>query len=325
MPLLLQPAGSLYGWIVSRRWRRIPRFRASVPVICIGNLTAGGAGKTPLAITVAGLLRGSGETPAFLSRGYGGSVSSPRLVDATTNSAAAVGDEPLLLARHAPTVVSPDRVAGAKAAIAAGASVIVMDDGFQNPSLKKDLAIVAIDGGMGIGNGRVLPAGPLRAPLAVQAEHADAFVIVGDLQPQSDLGDRIRSFGKPVLSAKLTPSGDTGWLMEQPIVAFAGIGRPEKFFATLTSNGATLADQIAFPDHYRWREADAETLLKTAQVHKARLVTTEKDWVRIENRTGPLADLRAASQTLPVDMSFDDPNALAMLIQTALKKIEMDC
>lgn len=319
MPHLLQPAGALYGWIVARRWRRTRGFRASVPVICIGNLTAGGAGKTPVAIEVANLLQSLGESPVFLSRGYGGSVSSPRVVEAEADNAALVGDEPLLLARHAPTVVSPDRVAGAKAAIAAGASIIVMDDGFQNPSLEKDLAIIVIDGEAGIGNGRVLPAGPLRAPLAIQAEHSDAFVIVGDMPDGTGLAGRIRGFGKPVLSARLTPRGDAAWLGEQPIVAFAGIGRPEKFFATLVEHGATLADQIAFPDHHRWREADARSLLDSSERHRARLVTTEKDWVRIEERHGPLADLKAAARALPVDMRFDDPDALAALVQGALQ------
>src|SRR3954451_17683538 len=180
---LLSPVAAAYGAVAANRLGK-PGARAGVPVICIGNLTVGGAGKTPTALAVGRMLINAGRRGVFLSRGYGGNIAAPRRVDAARHSAAEVGDEPLLLARLAPTIVSPDRVAGAEMARAAGASAIVMDDGFQNPSLNKNLSILVIDGSRGVGNGRVIPAGPMRAPLAVQMRHAHALLILGTPSPQ---------------------------------------------------------------------------------------------------------------------------------------------
>ena len=215
---MLAPLGWLYGEIAGRRMARTGA-RASIPVICVGNLVAGGAGKTPTAIAIADLLRAMGRRPVFLTRGYGGRIRKPTLVDPLVHGAAETGDEPLLLAAHAPTIVSPDRVAGARLAATQG-DVIVMDDGLQNPSLGKDLRIAVVDAGAGVGNGRCIPAGPLRAPLSVQDKFIDMVLLVGK-------GGRPAGLSAPVLRARLVPdAAASSRLSGQPVLAFAGIGRP---------------------------------------------------------------------------------------------------
>ncbi len=315
---LLQPFAALYGEIVVRRWRRTDGYRASVPVVCIGNLTAGGSGKTPVAIAVAKVLAAMGERPMFLSRGYGGSVTGPYRVHQDQDTAIYVGDEPLLLARQAPTVVCADRVAGAETAIADGASILVMDDGFQNPSLQKDLSIVVVDGEAALGNQRVIPAGPMRAPLAHQLERMDILLVLGPGSNADPLIEIVERLGKPVLRATLKPEGETGWLAERPVIAFAGIGRPQKFFTTLTNLGASLVEQHAFPDHHSWTDLDAEMLLAAAHRQRAQLVTTEKDQVRLAENDGPTGRLKSEARPLPVTARFDKPEALAALLQKAL-------
>lgn len=315
---LLQPFASLYGGIVVRRWKKTRGHRASVPVLCIGNLTAGGSGKTPVAIAVAKLLVELGERPFFLTRGYGGSVSGPYRVQPDQDTAMYVGDEPLLLARQAPTVVCADRVAGTEAAIADGASIVIMDDGFQNPSLRKDLSIVVVDGEAALGNERVMPAGPLRAPLAYQLERTDILLVLGAGSNADPLIETVKRLGKPVLRGMLKPDGETAWLVKQTIIAFAGIGRPQKFFATLSNLRAVLAEQHAFPDHHSFTDLDAEMLLGAADRHHALLVTTEKDWVRLAKNDGPIGRLKAEVRPLPVTARFEDPEALTALLRNAL-------
>ncbi len=315
---LLQPLATLYGSIVVGRWGRTDGHRASIPVVCIGNLTAGGSGKTPVAIAVAELLAGMGESPFFLSRGYGGSVSGPYRVHLDQDTAIYVGDEPLLLARQAPTVVCADRVAGAEAAITDGASIIVMDDGFQNPSLRKDLSIVVVDGEAALGNGRVMPAGPMRAPLAYQLERMDVMLVLGPGSNADSLIESVERLGKPVLPAILKPEGETAWLAERPIIAFAGIGRPQKFFTTLQALGASLAEQHAFPDHHSWTDLDAEMLLGAAHRQRAQLVTTEKDWVRLPDDDSPTGRLKTEARALPVTAQFEDSEALKALLRKAI-------
>jgi tetraacyldisaccharide 4'-kinase len=297
---LLAPAGFLYGVAVKARFARAEPYRSPLPVICIGNFTVGGAGKTPLAIAVARLLEGMGQRPAFLTRGFGGRLTGPHIVDPQRDEAGDVGDEPLLLARAAPTVLARNRPEGARAIEALGATAIVMDDGFQNPSLVKDLALVAVDAGTGIGNGRVFPAGPLRAPLGFQLPRASAIVLIGD-GPAPALPDTV-----PVLRARLTPQGDDAWLREAPLLAYCGIGRPAKFFATLAERGARLAATQAFPDHHMFTEAEAADLLRRAEAEHAVLATTEKDWLRIPAGSGALGDLKRASKCLPVALDFSD-------------------
>jgi tetraacyldisaccharide 4'-kinase len=314
---LLAPLGAIYGAIAA--WRlRGPGQRIGIPILCVGNLTLGGAGKTPTAIAVGSLLNAAGARPFFLSRGYGGRLKGPIRVDPAHN-ASDVGDEPLLLARTAPTIVAHDRVAGASAARAAGASVIVMDDGFQNPSLAKDLSIIVVDGRNGIGNGSVFPAGPLRAPLAAQIARAHALVVIGGGDGAAIPVAAARQRGIPVFAARLVPApGDLAALAGKPLLAFAGIGDPEKFFATLAAAGADLWVRRGFPDHHAYTAGDATALLARAEASGLLPVTTEKDMVRLAG-SPETAALAAATRTLAVKLSFDDIAGFSQLVQRAVR------
>jgi tetraacyldisaccharide 4'-kinase len=297
---LLSPIATVYGAVAARRLVQ-PGARARVPVICVGNPTVGGAGKTPTAIAIARMLISAGEKPMFLTRGYGGSLAGPVMVQAE-HSGREVGDEPLLLARVSPTIVARDRAAGARHAEAAGASVIVMDDGFQNRSLAKDLSILVIDGTRGIGNARVLPAGPLRAPLEAQLDRAYAILIVGDVTGASPVVLAARARGLPLFHTKLEPdSAAVATLAGQKVLTFAGIGDPQKFFATIEAAGIDAPIRRAFPDHHRYRADEAAALLAEAKRHDLALLTTEKDLARMQGDAS-LAELAASAHALPVTL-----------------------
>jgi tetraacyldisaccharide 4'-kinase len=297
--LLLAPLGGLYGAVAGARLGLTPQ-RAGVPVICLGNFTVGGAGKTPAALAVGHLLLAAHACPFFLTRGYGGRLAGPLRVNPARHSAADVGDEPLLLSTLAPTIVARDRVAGAKLAQFAGASVIVMDDGFQNPALAKDLAVVVVDGRRGIGNGRIIPAGPLRAPLGMQLDRTQAIIVVGPQTGATKVLDRAAARGIPVFHARLEPSRDIiAAIGRHKVLAFAGIGDPEKFFATLTEAGIDVAERAGFPDHHRYTTAEADHLIARARAANLMLVTTEKDFVRL-NGEPELRALAARANALPV-------------------------
>jgi tetraacyldisaccharide 4'-kinase len=316
----LAPVGRLYGRLVEARAARVAPYRSLLPVICIGNFTAGGGGKTPTAIAVAALLAELGARPAFLTRGYGGASKGPVPV-AKGQSAEQVGDEPLLLAEVAPTMVAADRAAGAVALEATEAAVIVMDDGFQNPSLAKDLSLVVVDATAGIGNGLIMPAGPLRAPLDAQMARASALIVIGDGEKAASLTEAFTAQGKPVLKARTVPRQDRRWLGVLPVIGFAGIARPEKFFATLRNNGARLIDTRAFPDHHRYRERDARRLLKAAKEQNAMLVTTEKDFVRLaDEEDTALGELKHRCRPFPIAVEFDDAAAVKDLLAAAIKR-----
>jgi len=318
LPLLLSPVSWAVGALMRAQWSLRKPQRAGLPVICIGNLSAGGAGKTPTAIAVAGLLKALDERPAFLSRGYGGTIRGPHLVEPDRDDAHDVGDEPLLLARHAPTVIAADRPRGAARAKAEGASIVVMDDGFQNPTLAKDISLIVIDAEVGIGNGLVLPSGPLRAPLGFQLARSDALIVIGNGKAADPIASWMKAQGRPVLAAGLVPDQETSWLSKAPVLAFAGIGRPEKFFKTLEAEGGELVGQVAFADHHRFTEADAERLLSEAKAKNAQLVTTEKDWVRLPADRGPLGDLKSAALPLPVRLRFAGESAVKTLLKPIL-------
>ena len=305
---LLWPLGAIYGALTSRRMNRAGE-GCGPPVVCIGNFVAGGAGKTPAAIAVAQALLAQGRKPVFLSRGYGSSATLPRLVDRARDTALAVGDEPLLLAAVAPCVVAADKLQGALACAAAGADVIVMDDGLQNPALTKHLRIAVVDGAVGVGNGLCLPAGPLRAPLSAQWGHVDALVVIGVGAPGEAIARAAEALGKPVLRGRLAPDpGMAMGLAGREVIAFAGIGRPEKFFDTLRALGAEIVETEAFPDHHAFSPREIAGLQARAKRRGAALVTTEKDAVRL----GP-----AASQllTLPVRLALDDEGALLAMLE----------
>jgi tetraacyldisaccharide 4'-kinase len=314
---LLAPIAAAYGAVAAARLTQRGA-RAAVPVVCIGNPTIGGAGKTPLVLTLARLLQDAGDTPVLLSRGYGGGLAGPLRVDPARHRAADVGDEPLLLARVAPTFVARDRRLGAQAAVAAGASLILMDDGFQNPSLQKSFSVLVVDGRRGIGNGRVVPAGPLRAPLAVQLARADALVLVGPSGGGERVAAAARGRGVPVFQAGLAPdAAAVTALARTRVLAFAGIGDPQKLFATLTGAGIAVAATRGFPDHHRYTAAEAAMLCEEADRAALTLVTTEKDLARMQGDAS-VAGLAARARALPVTLTLTDAAAFLRLLRGRL-------
>lgn len=312
----LGPIAAIWAAVARANLLRPPRGRVEVPVVAIGNFTLGGAGKTPMVQALARAARAAGMRPAVVTRGYGGSLEGPVAVDPRRHGAAEVGDEALLHARGGPTVVARDRLAGARAAVAEGADLILLDDGFHTSALKRDLAIVVVDRGAGIGNGRVCPAGPLRAWLDDQIARADAVVLIGTGEPDAPSLDEVRARagarGLPVLEAAVRarePERFAGWR----VLAWAGIGRPEKFAATLRGIGADVVDLVGFGDHELPSTAEAERLVARAAAEGLALVTTEKDLARLGGeRTPALARLAWSSEAVAIELAFEgaDPWAL---------------
>jgi tetraacyldisaccharide 4'-kinase len=310
---LLQPVGSLYGRTTARRMRGSSE-RAGAPTICVGNFVAGGAGKTPAALALARMLIGNGRRVAFLSRGYGGSERvEPLMVDPNTHTAATVGDEPLLLARVAPCWVGTDRLRSARSAVEAGANALVLDDGLQNPALVKDLAFAAVDGETGFGNGLCVPAGPLRAPVSVQLPFVRALIVLGG--EEAALSAIAGSApGKPLIRASLEPDAlAAAPLIGREVVAFAGIARPEKFYATLRRVGAQIVMTRNFADHHPYTPREIEALIEEAGRRSALLATTEKDLVRLDARHA------LAVMTLPVTLRFEEPGVVQRMLRQALR------
>jgi tetraacyldisaccharide 4'-kinase len=303
-PTLLQPLAALYAGIgAARRALTRPR-RVGAPVLCIGNLIAGGAGKTPVALSLAARLGASGRRPHILTRGYGGTLAGPVRVDSARHDATMVGDEALLLARAAPCWVARDRVAGARQAVAAGADLLLLDDGFQNPALAKDLSLIVVDGGYGFGNRHMMPAGPLREPIASGLGRAGAVVILG----KDESGSEALVDGRlPVLHARLAPHGAEA-LRGRDVVAFAGIGRPAKLYRTLAELGARIVATHDFPDHHAYREDEVGRILAEARAARAQAVTTEKDLVRLP------PDLRSEVTAVVVTVEWADPAARDALL-----------
>jgi tetraacyldisaccharide 4'-kinase len=311
--MVLRPLAALYGAVAG--WRMRPTgFRAPVPVICIGNLSVGGAGKTPTALYCAERLQAIGRQPVFLTRGYGGTLRGPVLVDPQTHGPEGCGDEALLLAARAPTILSADRPAGARLAAQHG-DVIVMDDGFQNPSLNKDLTLVVIDSAVGVGNGLCFPAGPLRAPLADQWPKADAVLVIGPGEAGLQVA---RRSGKPVLTGSLLPDEAVAKALGgQRVLAFAGIGRPEKFFSSLENIGANVVVRQSFPDHYPYCRGEIEHLLERARTHGFVPVITAKDAVKVRLIAPDLMD---KITIFPVSLRVDAPERLDALLAKALSR-----
>ena len=300
------------AWDAAGRLRRaVARpWCAPVPVVCVGNLVIGGAGKTPVTLALSGWFAAHGIAAHVVTRGYGGGTVGPLRVDPTIHDAGQVGDEALLLAARTPAWVGRDRIAGVAAATAAGAEAVLLDDGFQNSSVVKTLALLVVDPAYGFGNGRVMPAGPLRENLCRGLARADALVLLAadgepDRRSTAELG------GRPIVPAVLTPT-DGERFAGRRVVAFAGIARPDKFFTTLRRVGADLVGVCGFPDHYRFRDSDIAALRGTADHERAQLVTTAKDWVRV-----PAAS-RAQIEVLAVEVRWPDPAALAGLLAPLL-------
>ena len=304
---LLTPIGWLYGASIAyRNWNTV-RYRTNAKVVCIGNLTAGGTGKTPIALEIGRILIARGARPVFLSRGYGGQLRGPAFV-AVDDLAADVGDEPLLLATIAPVIISRDRAAGARFAEKNGFDTIIMDDGHQNFSLAKDLSFIVVDAETGFGNNRMLPAGPLREPVAQGLKRADALVIFGNGTPAALALNKV-----PAFRAHLAPVPDNSWTGSR-VIAFAGIGRPQKFFSTLVSIGAQIIEARPFGDHHTYTQTELAQLRDKASAETATLVTTEKDFVRLTRAE------REGIVPLPVRVTFEDVEPLERLLDRLIPR-----
>jgi tetraacyldisaccharide 4'-kinase len=309
---LLQPTGWVYGRATAERMRGQGE-RVAATTICVGNFVAGGAGKTPTALALARMLIADGRKVAFLSRGYGGTErDEPLLVDTDAHSAAMVGDEPLLLTKAAPCWVGTDRVQSARSAVEAGATTLILDDGLQNPGLIKDLAFAVVDGETGFGNGLVIPAGPLRAPVSAQLPFVQALIVLGgDDAAASRIAALAR--GKPLIRASLEPDAlAAAPLIGREVVAFAGIARPEKFYATLRRVGAQIVATRDFADHHAYTQREVESLMEEAGRRGALLATTEKDAARLTPRQA------RAVVTLPVTLRFEEPASVRRLLRQAV-------
>jgi len=313
---LLRPLGALYGAIAAQRLSR-KGFDAGVPVICVGNYHIGGAGKTPTVLALARMLRELGETPVVLSRGYGGRLRGPVMVDPTRHGAGDVGDEPLMMAAQIPVAVSADRINGVALARSQRASVILMDDGFQNPSIAKDASLIVIDGERGLGNGFVFPAGPLRAPLLPQFARTDALIVVGDGAAGRAVAADVAARGALVLASRLKPdAASLERLQGRRVFAFAGIGDPARFYRTLRTAGIEVARERTFADHHRFSKGEIESLVADAKAEQLALVTTEKDFARLRGASTAIPDIVAFAVTL----EFSDAARLKKFLTDRLFK-----
>jgi len=313
----LSPLSLLYGAVAGRRMKSAPREKIDAPVLCIGNFTVGGTGKTPVAIALAKRARRMGLKPGFLSRGHGGSFAEPHVVDARHDSARHVGDEPLLLAAHAPVAVTPNRAAGARLLLEKhGCDFIIMDDGFQSARIHIDYALIVVDARYGLGNGHVIPGGPLRARLYDQLLFADAILKMGDGQAADALIRRAARSGKPIFEAKTRPRGRKA-LAGKRLLAFAGIGHPEKFFATVEEAGGIVVLKRPFPDHHFYAEDELADLAATARKAELAMITTAKDAARLHNDSAPPGFLDQLG-VLEIDTVFESDHMPERIIGQTL-------
>jgi tetraacyldisaccharide 4'-kinase len=318
MPLMataLMPLSYIYSFFYTLHQSFSLPYKAEVPVVCLGNIVAGGTGKTPTALALMDLNQkvNFAQNPYFLLRGYGGAEIGPLLVDPQIHTAWDVGDEALILAQKAPTIVSADRAAGAQLAQSLGADFLIMDDGLQNPGIYKDIKILVINGEMGFGNGKILPAGPLRQPLAQGLDNADAYIVIGD--DHANILSQLPK-DKPILKTKIEIDQDSAVDRTQNYIAFAGLGYPDKFFNFLKRDcQMDILETVAFSDHYPYSEEDIRKLKSKAQDHSARLITTEKDFMRIPNTVCGEIDV------MQISITFDAPQKLIDLIQAIEKQI----
>jgi tetraacyldisaccharide 4'-kinase len=317
----LWPVSTVYGLVAARRMISARREKLDVPVFCVGNFTVGGAGKTPTVVALAEQARRMGLRPGVLSRGYGGSFAEPHLVDLHHDTARHVGDEPLLIAQHAPVAVSPDRAAGARILIGLGCDFLIMDDGFQSARIHFDQSLLVIDARRGLGNGHVVPGGPMRAPLVSQIRFADAVLAVGSGEGAADAIRKAARAGRPAYRARVKPR-DAGAIVGRRLIAFAGIGDPTKFFATVEEAGGSIASRRVFGDHHPFTDGEIAELSREADSAGLDLVTTEKDAMRLRSGTAAARALAERTLTLPIDLVFDDPMVPQRLIESAIGAFE---
>ncbi|MEW9836307.1 tetraacyldisaccharide 4'-kinase [Mesorhizobium marinum] len=311
----LYPLSAVYGFVARRRLIDARREKLDVPVICVGNFTVGGTGKTPVAIALARQAKKMHLTPGFLSRGYGGSIHEPHVVDGKRDSARQVGDEPLLLSDHALTATTPNRVAGARLLMQMGCDLLIMDDGFQSAQIHMDYALVVVDGRYGVGNGHVLPAGPLRAPLIDQVRYATGIVRMGEDKAGEAVVRQAARAGRPIFEAWQRPVG-VEKIAGRRFLAFAGIGHPDKFFDTVAQAGGEVVMARPFADHHFYSNDELRELVQTAASADLELVTTAKDVARLRNSITP-AGLLGKLNVLEIDAVFENANATRRIIEEA--------
>ena len=304
----LLPFGIIYSAATGLRLKMKSAQKIGLPVLCVGNLTAGGTGKTPVAIALASLLKNCGYNPAFVSRGYGGRLSNI-LVDPHVHTAKEVGDEPLILAREAPVSINADRYLAALNAQKNGANLIIMDDGFQNPGLYKNISFLVFDGGYGLGNGYPLPAGPLRENFAQGIKRASAAIIIG--KDRYDIASLCKNL--PIFSGKIV--SQLPKLSTRQVIAFAGIGRPQKFYDSLAEHNVKIVDTIDFPDHHFYTNAELRNMVEQAETSGAELITTSKDFVKIP------PELQYRFKVLDIKIKWDNEKSLEQFILEHLKQI----
>ncbi|MFB8344005.1 tetraacyldisaccharide 4'-kinase [Brucella cytisi] len=317
----LAPAAWLYGAVAGRRLLKAAPPRISLPVLCVGNFTVGGAGKTPTAIAFATGAKARGLNPGIVSRGYGGAYKGLHVVDAAHDSARYVGDEPLLLAQHASVALCPDRLKAARHLQTLGCDFIIMDDGFQSARLFADFSLLVVDATRGIGNGRVIPAGPLRAPLTDQMRKTDALLRIGKGDGADFVIRQAARAGRPIYEAQLKPSSTTPvagnrWL------AFAGIGNPEKFYASVVEAGGEIVETRSFPDHHSFASDDIRNLADTARRQGLGLITTAKDQVRLATMIGVTSGFLAKLAVLDVNLEFDRNDGLDRILDTIIERFK---
>ncbi|MGI9399891.1 MAG: tetraacyldisaccharide 4'-kinase [Rhizobiaceae bacterium] len=319
--VLLYPMGFVWGRAAAVRMSLPPDASVSVPVLCIGNFIAGGAGKTPTAIEFGKAAARRRIPFGYLTRGYGGLYKGPMVVDPEKHNSSEVGDESLLLAAHRKTVISADRYAGASMLVAEGCKLIIMDDGFQNPSLAKDFSLVVVDAKRGIGNGFSIPAGPLRAPLAAQLGHADAVLVIGDAEAGDQMIRQVARRGKLLHTARIVAKNTRKW-KRKPCLAYAGIADPEKLFLSLEAAGALVEVRKSFPDHHAYTDEEAADLVQEAENRNLQLVTTSKDMARLAGLGDAQEALASKSEILDVRMDFDDPRTTDLILDATLAAAE---
>ena len=313
----LFPISSLYGAVARRRMNTAKREKIDLPVLCIGNLTVGGAGKTPVAIALAQTAARLDLKPGFLSRGYGGSFAGPHLVDPRHDSARHVGDEPLLLAEHAPVAVTPNRAVGAKLLVEQGCDFLIMDDGFQSARLHFDFALLVVDARRGIGNGHIIPGGPVRAPLIDQLRRADAVLKMGDGNAADLVIRRAARAGKPIFEAAAR-SRRSDQMAGKRFLAFAGIGNPEKFYDTVERAGGIVAMTRSFGDHHFYADDELADLVRTADSAELELATTAKDAARLRNGSAAAQALLDRLHVVDIDAIFEPSHIPERIIQETI-------
>jgi tetraacyldisaccharide 4'-kinase len=317
--MLLTPLSSVYGYVAERRLERANPPKIGVPVLCVGNFTVGGGGKTPTVMALARHAATLGLKPGIVSRGYGGAEKGPRMVDNEEDSARDVGDEPLLLSFHAPVAVARNRLAGAELLRRQGCGFIILDDGFQSARLHADCSLIVVDARRGIGNGHVIPGGPLRAPLVSQMRKADALLIVGESGKTSRVVRTAARAAKPVFEAAFTWD-ETAGVKGKRFLAFAGIAEPDKFFDTLQESGAWVSLTRSFPDHHHYSDEDIAELMQTAQAGDLTLVTTEKDAVRFLRGSALSQKMADSTMVFQVELTFRESNSADQIIQGTLDR-----